>query len=154
MTYKSVDRHNMMGGRGFRVEQLKFRTFLFQFLALVYPGIQVYPHYWLGLCLVLAACVTGGAMDVVVAGGSTSYHVSTAVLANWAAVAGLGLSLVFTVAEEIWGPFLLSGDGHTFSWHSWQSVALYIGEVSTQITLQGANSNGSTNINHSLSFYI
>ena len=35
MTYRAVDRHNMMGGRGFRVEQLKFRTFVFQFLALV-----------------------------------------------------------------------------------------------------------------------
>ena len=35
MTYRAVDRHNMMGGRGFRVEQLKSQTFVFQFLALV-----------------------------------------------------------------------------------------------------------------------
>ena len=34
ITYKAVDRHNMMGGRGFRVEQLKFQTFVFRFLAL------------------------------------------------------------------------------------------------------------------------
>ena len=34
MTYRAVDRHNMMGGRGFRLEQQNFRTFVFQFLAL------------------------------------------------------------------------------------------------------------------------
>ena len=32
MTYRAVDRHNMIGGRGFRGEELKFRTFVFQFL--------------------------------------------------------------------------------------------------------------------------
>ena len=35
MTYRAVDCHNMMGGRGFRVEQLKIQTFVFRFLALV-----------------------------------------------------------------------------------------------------------------------
>ena len=35
MTYRAVDCHNMMGEVGFRVEQLKFWTFVFQFLALV-----------------------------------------------------------------------------------------------------------------------
>ena len=35
MAYRAVDRHNMMGGRGFRVEQLKIQTFVFRFLALV-----------------------------------------------------------------------------------------------------------------------
>ena len=35
MVYKAVDCHNMMGGRGFRVEQLKIQTFVFQFLALM-----------------------------------------------------------------------------------------------------------------------
>ena len=35
MTYKAVDRHNMVGGRGFRVEELKIRTFIFRFLGLV-----------------------------------------------------------------------------------------------------------------------
>ena len=35
MTYRAVHRHKMMGGRGFRVEQLKFWTFVFQFLALM-----------------------------------------------------------------------------------------------------------------------
>ena len=35
MTYRAVDRHNMMGGRGFRVEELKIRTFIFRFLGLV-----------------------------------------------------------------------------------------------------------------------
>ena len=35
MSYRAGDRHNMMGGRGFRVEQLKIRTFVFRFLGLV-----------------------------------------------------------------------------------------------------------------------
>ena len=35
MTYRAVDCHKMMRGRGFRVEQLKFWTFVFQFLALM-----------------------------------------------------------------------------------------------------------------------
>ena len=35
MRYRAVERPNMMGGRGFRVEELKSRTFVFQFLALV-----------------------------------------------------------------------------------------------------------------------
>ena len=35
MTYRAVDRHNMMERTGFRVEELKFRTFVFQFLALM-----------------------------------------------------------------------------------------------------------------------
>ena len=87
----------------------------------------------MGLCLALTACVTGGAMDVVVAGGSTSYRVSTAVLANWAAVCGLVGSLVYMVAEEVWGPLLLSA---SFSWHSWQSVATYIGPYLAQSHIQ------------------
>ena len=33
--YRAVDRHNMMERTGFRVEELKFRTFVFQFLALM-----------------------------------------------------------------------------------------------------------------------
>ena len=36
MTYRAVDRHNMMERTGFRVEELKFQTFVFQFLALVH----------------------------------------------------------------------------------------------------------------------
>ena len=44
MRCEAVDRHNMMGQTGFRVEELKFRTFVFQFLGLVctqawYPGL-------------------------------------------------------------------------------------------------------------------
>ena len=35
MTYRAVDRHNMMERTGFRVEELKFWTFVFQFLGLV-----------------------------------------------------------------------------------------------------------------------
>ena len=35
MTYRAVDRHDMIEGTPFRVEQLKFRTFVFRFLALV-----------------------------------------------------------------------------------------------------------------------
>ena len=35
MTYKAVDRPNMMGGGEFRVEQLKIQTFVLRFLALV-----------------------------------------------------------------------------------------------------------------------
>ena len=35
MAYRAVDCHNMMGGRGFRVEQLKIQTFVFRFLGLV-----------------------------------------------------------------------------------------------------------------------
>ena len=38
MTYKAVDRHNMMEGRGFRVEELKIQTFVFRFLGLVITG--------------------------------------------------------------------------------------------------------------------
>ena len=79
------------------------------------------------MCLALTSCVTGGAMDVVVAGGSTRHPVSAAVLANWAAVSGLVGSLVYTVAEEVWGPFLLSASFPWHSWQSWQSVAIYIG---------------------------
>ena len=90
----------------------------------------------MGLCLALTACVTGGAMDVVVAGGSTSYRVSTAVLANWAAVSGLVGSLVYAVAEEVWGPLLLSASFSWHSWHSWQSVATYIGRYLTQSHIQ------------------
>ena len=69
-------------------------------------------------------------MDVVVAGGSTRHRVSAAVLANWAAVSGLVGSLVYTVAEEVWGPFLLSAS------FSWQSVAIYIGGYFTKFTGQ------------------
>ena len=38
MAYRAVDRHNMMvmERTGFRVEELKFQTFVFQFLALVH----------------------------------------------------------------------------------------------------------------------
>ena len=36
MAYRAVERHNMMERTGFRVEELKFRTFVFQFLALMY----------------------------------------------------------------------------------------------------------------------
>ena len=36
MRYRAVERPNMMGGRGFRVEELKSRTFVFQFLALMH----------------------------------------------------------------------------------------------------------------------
>ena len=103
-----------------------------------YYRIQVYPHYWVGLCLALTACVTGGAMDVVVAGGSTRHRVSAAVLANWAAVSGLVGSLVYTVAEEVWGPFLLSASFSWHSWQSWQSVAIYIGGHFTKFTGQGS----------------
>ena len=35
MTYRAVDRHNMMERTGFRVEELKFRTFIFQVLDLM-----------------------------------------------------------------------------------------------------------------------
>ena len=35
MAYRAVDRHNMIGGRGFRLEQLDFLTFVFQFLGLM-----------------------------------------------------------------------------------------------------------------------
>ena len=35
MAYRAVYRHNMMERTGFRVEELKFWTFVFQFLALV-----------------------------------------------------------------------------------------------------------------------
>ena len=35
MAYRAVDHHNMMGQRGFRPEQLKIQTFVFQFLGLV-----------------------------------------------------------------------------------------------------------------------
>ena len=38
MAYRAVDGHNMMGGRGFRVEQLKIQTIVFRFLALVDRG--------------------------------------------------------------------------------------------------------------------
>ena len=44
MAYRAVDRHNMMEGTPFRVEELKFLTFDFKFLALVYrlsPGERV-----------------------------------------------------------------------------------------------------------------
>ena len=51
MTHRAVDRHNIMGGRGFRVDQLKFRTFVFQFLALVSTppaaGHSTYHLHWL-----------------------------------------------------------------------------------------------------------
>ena len=40
MAYRAVDRHNMMERTGFRVEELKFRTFVFQFLALV-PTLSI-----------------------------------------------------------------------------------------------------------------
>ena len=36
MRYRAVECPNMMGGRGFRVEELKSRTFVFQFLALMH----------------------------------------------------------------------------------------------------------------------
>ena len=41
MRCKAVDRHNMMGGSALRVEELKIRTFVFQFLGLVLPGVGV-----------------------------------------------------------------------------------------------------------------
>ena len=40
MRCKAVDRHNMMGERWFRVEELKIRTFIFRFLGLIYT-VQV-----------------------------------------------------------------------------------------------------------------
>ena len=48
MRCKAVDRHNMMGGRGFRVEELKIRTFVFRFVGLtstvsiIYIIIDIY----------------------------------------------------------------------------------------------------------------
>ena len=35
MRCEAVERHNIGGGRGFRVEELKIRTFVFRFLGLV-----------------------------------------------------------------------------------------------------------------------
>ena len=39
MAYRAVERHIMMGRRGFRVEQLKIQTFVFRFLGLVSSNI-------------------------------------------------------------------------------------------------------------------
>ena len=45
MTYKAVDHHNMMEGRGFRVEQLKIQTFVFRFLGLVVTHPYLLQHW-------------------------------------------------------------------------------------------------------------
>ena len=44
MTYRAVDCHNMMGGRGIRVEELKIWTFVFGFLDIL---IIIYTTYTL-----------------------------------------------------------------------------------------------------------